>query len=135
MPSLSSARRTKRRISASSSTISKRGLASLMGDIVGRGRFVERRRRWRLAARQPQRETRAAAVTCRRGPAVAREGAAVRLRDGAADRQAQADARRRTFLLAALELLEQLLLAALGQTRPMVVDPQLDGLAGSARAD
>src|SRR5438034_557556 len=123
MPSLSSARRTKRRMSASSSTISSRGLASLMGDIVDRGRLVLRRYRRRLAARQAQREARAAAIARRRRPVAAGDAAAVRLRDRAADREAQPDARRRAFLPAALELLEQLLLAALGQTRPMVIDP------------
>ena len=84
--------------------------------------------RRRLAARQVDREARAAA-----GPRLAGDGAAVRLDDGAADRQAQADAGRGAFLAAALEHLEDRLLAVPRQARSVVVDRDLDTLGRRPR--
>ncbi len=103
--------RTKRRMSASSSTTSTETRA-FAHDARG---FLDLRdhHRRRLAARQRDREARAAAVA-----RAAFDRAAVRLDDRAADRQPRGRRLRRRFFLAALELAEDRLLAAAGRPGP-----------------
>src|SRR6185369_1108164 len=109
---------------ASSSTTSTRACSSPMLAIL---RAVVARR---FAARQQQREARAAARA-----RLAADAAAMRLHDRAADRQSQPDTRRRAFLAATLELLEDRFLAAGRQPGPVVVDGHAHLITVDARAD
>src|SRR6185437_4851432 len=85
-----------------------------------------------LSAPRGQREDEARALLA---AALGADGAAVRLDDGAADREPEPGPAARALPLAARERLEHLLLAPLGKPRPVVLDARLDEVADDARRD
>ena len=84
--------------------------------------------RW-IAAWQGEDETCATVA-----PVLGANRAAMRFDDGAADCQAEADARCGAFLLAALEFLEYLFFLALRQARAVVLYPYVHQVAGARRS-